>query len=173
MAISKAAQEEADRLHEALSDEVPKKVLLSGFKEYSEASKNEVVARVLRSISPAPEAGLLARLPFIRTAANEASLRTIFLTNLRSPHAEARKASLTNLKELRHPGLADLALLSLRDESDSVLALALSFLLPGAKEDPSVKAFLEALHAARKGREEYHMSVSLLEAHGIGAPRSQ
>jgi hypothetical protein len=164
----KAIDSEADRLFKVLNaEEIPKKVLLAGFVEYSDSSKNELVARLLRTIAPPAKGALLGRLLYIRTPENEKLMRTLFLTNLRSPDADARKMSLFGLKELGHTGLADLALLSMRDDSDRVLAMALEILLPGAKADRSQWAFLQAFYSAHKDMDAYHMSLSLLEAHGI------
>ena len=110
MADSEAIQQEADRLYAILNDEdVPKKVMLSGFVQYSAASKNQVVARIARTFEPPPQGALLARLLFIRTGDNQRSMRNAFIANLRSPHADARKFSLLGLKELGYEALPDLA----------------------------------------------------------------
>lgn len=167
---SRAIEEEAERLLEALSAEkVHPLVLEAGFKEYSNASKNEVVARVARAFVPPPKGALLARLLFIRTPENETSMRTAFLANLRSPYAEARKFSLLGLKQVGHEALMDLALLSLRDDADQVLATALDLLLPAAKTNRSLWTLLQGFYATHKGQEAFHMSIGLLEAHGIAS----
>ncbi len=174
MADANLIQDEANRLQEVLTAEkVHPLVLEEGFTEFSNASKNALVARVARTFAPHPSGKLLARLLFIRTADNEAAMRTAFVANLRSPDAEARKASLYGLAELGHEALQDLALLSMRDEADQVLTAALNILLPIAKETPNLWAYLQNLYTTLQGKETLHMSLSLLEAHGIAPPRTE
>jgi hypothetical protein len=60
----------------------------------------------------------------------------------------------------------------MRDDSDQVLAAAIDILLPGAKEDPNLWGFLQGFYVTHKGKDAFHMSVSLLEAHGIAPPRA-
>jgi hypothetical protein len=160
--------EDAERLYKILNEEdIGKKILLSGFVEYSDATKHAVVQRLLRTYDPAPSGKLLARLLYIRTSENEAGMRTLFLANLRSPQPDARRITLFGLKELKHPALLDLALLSMRDDADQVLAVALEILLPETKSNADLRAYLQGFYAAHQGKGEFHMSCSLLEAHGI------
>jgi hypothetical protein len=52
-----------------------------------------------------------------------------------------------------------------------VLTVALDILLPEAAADSSVRPLLEALHARWQADPDHHLSMRLLEAHGVGAPR--
>jgi len=160
--------EDAERLYQTLNEEdLGKRVLLAGFVEYSDTTKLAVVARLLRTYAPAPSGRLLARLLYIRTTENEPAMRTVFLANLRSPNPDARRISLFGLKELRHPALLDLALVSMRDDSDQVVAIALEILLPETKANADLRSYLQDFYAAHQGKSEFYMSCSLLEAHGI------
>lgn len=169
MADSKVAKE-ADRLQAILMDEgLEASVLEGGFKDFSAAAKDEVAARVAATFAPA--AGrLLARLSFIRTAENGPALRFAYVASLRSPDPAARKFALYGLKALGDPALADLALVALRDDQDPVLAAAVEILAAPAAGDRRLWSFLQGFYLAHKGRDEFHMSTSLIEAHGIVGP---
>ena len=162
------AETEANRLYTLLGGENASLVDMdAGFPSYSDASKNAVVERAARTFVPPPPALLLARLLMIRTPANEGVMREAFVANLRAPDAQARKASLYGLKELGTPALEEYALLSLRDEDDAVTATAIEILVPHAKRDPRLTSVLEEFHAAHQGDDRFHMSLGLLDAHGI------
>jgi hypothetical protein len=163
-----SVEEEADRLFEILNaDDLPLVIATSGLNAFSDASKNAVVARAARSFVPAPAGHLLGRLHMIRTDENKADMQTAFLANLRSPYPDARRASLRGLGELDYPGFTDLAILSLRDDTDEVLVTACDLLLPQAKDDPHLWKILQDVYAMHKGDPRFHMTMSLLEAHGI------
>jgi len=168
MSDTKTIQEDADRLYTALSnDDIPKTVLASGFQDFSDACKNEVVVRVTQMYRPSPTGALLARLILIQTPENSEIMRAAFVASLRSADPEARKFCLYGLKELGHEALSDLALASMRDDTDTITSTALTILLPTAKEDENLLAFLQEFYVANKDNEAFHMSISLLEAHGI------
>jgi hypothetical protein len=161
-------KEEADRLFKLLNaEELPRAIAISGLNSFSAESKNEVVAHIVGAFAPAPGGHLLGRLLMIQTDENKADMETAFLANLRSADPQARKASLYGLAQLHYAGFTDLALLSLRDDSDQVLAMACDLLLPKAKQDPRLWKILQDVHAMHKGDPQFHMTVSLLEAHGI------
>lgn len=136
-------------------------------RRYDDSTRTQAITQVAAMFDPPPAAGLLARLVFLRSPANEALLAQLFIANLRAAQADARLASLRGLEALRHPSLTQFALLSLRDESDPVVAAACQILLPQA--DPRVRQFLRQAWLARKGRPEFYLSNSVLEAAGIGA----
>lgn len=159
--------EEVDQLWEYLNLEELPPGTASGLDQFSEASKNALIARAARTLDPPLRGRVLARLALIATDQNKEDLESLFLTNLRSPHPQARKISLHGLSDLGYPRLTDLAILSLRDDSDQVLATACDLLLPKAQQDPRVLQFLKDVYAAHKGDPEFHMTTSLLEAHGI------
>jgi len=142
-------------------------ILETKLKEFSEASKNELVARLARTFTPPPGGRLLMRLLYIRTPENEANLTTLYITNLHSPNEGARAASLHGLRELNHPNVFEFALAALRDDDDRVLFEACTILLPQAKEDPNMIRILQDVHAQHAGDTNFHMTTSLLEAHGI------
>ncbi|GEM_PF-5916675 len=136
-------------------------------KEFSDAAKNEVAARVAAMFDPPPSGGLIQRLQFIATDQNKPALGFIYIANLRSPYPQAREASLRGLEKLGHPELVRFALLSLHDNADGVVAVASQILVEKAKGDPMIWKFLQNAYLSRKGRDEFHLSNSLLEAHGI------
>jgi len=171
MVESDAVRDESERLFERLNGDLGRKDLKEGFGAFSDASKRAVVERVATRYDTPPRAALLGRLLMIRNAEIDPTLMCVYLENLGSPDAESRKFCLLGLQELGYPQLADLALLSLRDPSDQVAAMAIDALVPHAKKDPILRAYLESYHAARAGQETYHMSVSLLEAHGFRSDR--
>ena len=171
MANSSPAASEADRLFEILSSkEVRPSVLDSAISTTTEAAKNEVVARVAVGFQPPPPGALLTRLLLIATASNKAQMAVAFIGNLRSPFPEARQASLQGLEKLASPALVQFALLSLRDDSDPVVAVACQILVARTGEDPTVWKFLQSAYLSRKGRKEFYLSNSVLEARGIMSP---
>jgi len=168
MANSSASANDAERLYAVLNGgDVSPVVLTSAAHDFDDTAKNQLVARVASMFTPPPSGALLARLLFIQTPANRAGMTDIFLVNLRSPLPEARKASLQGLEKLEHPSLISLALASLHDESDGVLAVACQILTTKAKDDAVVQKALRSAYAARAGRKEFYLSNSILEASGI------
>jgi hypothetical protein len=163
--------DEADRLIAFLSsEEIHPLVLEKRLPEYSAAGKNEAVARLARTFSPAPSGKLLTRLPNILTEQNKSDMAFTFVANLRSPDAEARVACLYGLEKLRHPALSDFALMLLRDADDQVVYAACYLLMPEAKAKPRLWKTLQNLYAARKGKKEFYVSMSFLQAQGIVSP---
>jgi len=139
--------------------------LESGFKGYSDAVKNELVESLARVKEPLPPGKLLARLPFIRTTQNEASMQTVFINNLRSPHTDARTSSLYGLQQLNHPRLADFAEQALNDDSDDVLVAACAILIPKANQDARLRSRLQLLYSQKKDKPEFYTTIELLKAH--------
>jgi hypothetical protein len=170
MADSNAAVNDADKLYAILNGEnVHPVVLDSAINSFSEMAKNQVVARVASTFAPPPGGALLDRLLFISTPGNQAEMAGAFIVNLRSPLPEARRASLQGLEKLEHPALVQFALLSVRDESDMVVALACQILTARTKQDPVVWKLLRSAYTARVGRQEFYLSNTILEAHGVTA----
>jgi hypothetical protein len=168
MQESNAAVTDADKLFDILnSDKVHPTVLDSAVKNFSDATKNQVVTRVVTTFEPPVRAALLTRLLFILTEQNRAEMSAAFIANLRSPLPEARKASLQGLEKLKHPALDEFALLSLRDDSDGILSIACQILVPRAQRDPTFWKVLHSAYRARAGKREYYLSNSILEAHGL------
>ncbi|HEX8651033.1 MAG TPA: hypothetical protein VF708_09325 [Pyrinomonadaceae bacterium] len=156
--------EEAARLEELLNTGgIHPLVYEKQLAEFSEASKNELVARLVRTFSPPPLGRLLMRLLDIRTPENEAALMTLYLTNLRSPNADARGASLHGLNELQHTLVIEFALSSLRDDNDFVLFEAATILLLKAKDDPNILKILQEVYASHAGDPNFPMTTNLLE----------
>jgi len=170
MADSNAAVNNADQLYAILNGENAHPVVLdSAINSFGEIAKNQVVARVAATFEPPPRGALLDRLLFIRTSGNQAEMAGAFIVNLRSPLPEARKASLQGLEKLGHAAIVQFALLSVRDESDAVVAVACQILVARAKQDPVVWKLLRSAYTARAGRQEFYLSNSILEAHGVTA----
>ncbi len=160
--------EEAGRLFELLNvEDLPPGSVLPELDQFSVESKNELVAHVARTFDPAPRGRLLARLLLILTDENKADMEMAFIANLRSPRPQARKASLYGLAQLKYPGITELAILSLRDESDQVVVTACDLLLHKAKQDPRLWKILQDLYSIHKGNPQFYLTVSLLEANGI------
>ena len=172
MANSGAATE-ADKLFDILNaDKVHPVELDAASKNFSDAAKNQVVARAAGAFEPPPRGPLLQRLLFIITERNKADITTVFIANLRSPLPDARQASLQALEKLEHPALVQFALVSMRDTSDTVVAVACQILIARAKEDPLIRNFVERAYLARRGKKEFYLSNSILEAHGITGSKS-
>lgn len=168
MAEASDVAAEAARLEEFLGrEEIHPLIIERTLQEFSDASKNELVARLARTFNPPPLGRLLSRLLYIRTPENEPNMMTLFLTNLRSPNQDARAASLLGLNALNHPNIFEFALSALRDDHDLVLFAACNVLLPKAKDDPNLSKILQDVYAAHAGDPSFHMSMSLLEAHSI------
>ena len=105
---------------------------------------------------------------YVRTPENEADLVTVYAANLRSPDSEGRAASLFGLGTLKHSSTREFALASLRDDTDLVLMTACTILLPAAQRDPNLRTILQDVYRAYKGKADFQMSMSLLEAHSLG-----
>jgi len=159
---------EAGRLQSALgANSVSPLVIESGFREFSAASKNELVAWLAQRHETWPSGKVLARLPFILTPQNKVGMGAVFLRNLRSPSAEARTSCLYGLERLAHPQLQQSAEMLLRDEWDDVLVAACTLLVPQAAQDPRVWKQLHGLYVSHSGQTRFHASNALLEAHGL------
>ncbi|WP_250280527.1 hypothetical protein [Frankia sp. CiP1_Cm_nod2] len=141
---------------------------MTAFERFGEAARNEVVARTARQFSPPPSGRLLAQLPQIVTDVSRPALTGIYLANLRSPDPLARLSSLTGLVALEYPQATDLALAALRDGTDQVVAAAARILLPAAEHDERLRALLAGVHADHRGDPAFHLTTTLLAAHGIG-----
>lgn len=162
---------EARALFEVLNmEDVPRAWLAGGFAEYSEASKEELIARIAETLQPAPSGRLLARLKYIQTPASSDDLRLAYLTNLRSADPHARKVSLFGLNELGHPAIEDFALNALRDQADEVSVAAVQILLPRAQQEPRVRRLLHDFYRTHQDDPEYYTTLRLLEAHGLDKP---
>ena len=162
---------ESELLYEFLSvDKLHPLELEDKSKTASLESKNELVRRLAHMFEPAPPGRVLARLLYLLTPQNRADMATVFLLNLRAKEAESRVSSLYGLQKLGYPNLDGLALAALRDDADIVLAAACQILLPKSKHDATLWKLLQAVYAAHKGDSAFHMSVSLLEAHGVTNP---
>ena len=173
MTISNAGVTEADRLFDILNGkEVRPSALDSAINTFSDAAKNAVVTRVAVTFEPPPHGALLSRLLLIMTGSNKVEMAAAFMENLRSPDPEARQASLRGLEKLEHPALVDFALLSLRDNSDTVVAAACQILVARAQRDPIIRKFLQSAYRSRMGRREFYLSNSVLEASGIASETS-
>ena len=168
MQNSATIKSESERLYEFLSeDKLHPLELEEKSKTASPESKNELMRRLAHMFEPAPPGRVLARLAYMLTPQNRADMTTAFLFNLRAKEPEARVSSLYGLAKLEYPNLDGLALVALRDDADVVLAAACQILLPKTKHDATLLKILQAVYAAHKGDSAFHMSVSLLEAHGI------
>ena len=162
---------EVDRLLRTLGAEnVRPDDLEKGLPEFSAASKDEAVRQIARMFAPEPSGKLLARLPFILTARNRSDMTAAFIVNLNSPEPAARKFSLYGLEQLKHPALADLALIATRDADDQVAYAACFILLPTARQDARLWKILQGLYGARKDRQEFLTTVNFLRAQGIEGP---
>jgi hypothetical protein len=169
MAEADTTQEEAKRLMDALEAYSLNPAWgESEFKGIGTAAKDLVAARVARTFDPPPAGRVLARLWYARTETNRSDVATAYMANVRSPDADARKASFFGLQRLGYPEMSDLALQALHDPDDGVLAGALQVLVEPAKGDPRLHALLSAVWAAHHGRPEFYMSNALLEGHGYG-----
>jgi hypothetical protein len=155
---------EAGRLEELLNERgLHPLVYQKRLAEFSEASKQELVARLLRRFNPPPLGLLLMRLLDLRTPENEALLTKLYLTNLRSPSAEARGASLHGLAMLQHPLVVEFALSALRDDNDFVLFQAATILLQKVNDDPHIRQILQEVFISHAGDPNFPMTTNLLE----------
>jgi hypothetical protein len=161
-------EDEVTRIGELLETEdlVPY-TATTAFAELSDEAKDEYVARLARRLEPPPAGRVLARLPFVVTGANRDDMTAIFLANLRSPDPTARRASLAGLDAVEYPNVTDFALASLRDDDDQVVAAAAQVLIERV-DQPRVRGMLADLPPAHRDDPEFHVTRSLLEAHGIG-----
>src|SRR5712692_8384161 len=154
MPSSGAVQAETDRLFDLLNAyDVPPALLESGLGQFSVESKNELVGRVARTLEPPPLGRLLARLLLIVTPVNKPDLVAAYVTNLRSPHSDARRSSLYGLNKLDHPAINDFATAALRDDDDQVIVTACSILLSHAKQEPRLWKILQDLYQTHKDDE--------------------
>lgn len=164
-----AAANDADRLFAILNgDKVHPAVLDAAMRDFDEAAKIAVVQRVTTMFDPPPSGALLDRLLLILTPGNKAAMRLAFVANLRSPLAEARRASVSGLDKLGDPEIVSFALLSVRDDADRVVATACQILFDKAPNNREIRKLLEEVHKARAGKKEFYLSNSVMEAHGIG-----
>lgn len=174
MSNADTVENEAQRLWETLDTYSVDPVLVeSGFPSYSDAAKDAVAARALRTFEPPLPGRLLARLLFIQTKSNRIDLIATFLSNLHSPEAEARKASFFALEKLDHPAIVEIAVASLRDPFDPIVFGACNVLIPRAKDDLHLRALLHAVYAAHATQPQFYMSNELLRAHGFDKPENQ
>jgi hypothetical protein len=162
-----STSQELDRLENILNADAVSPAILEGLKDLSAESKNQIVARVAHTLEPPPSARLLMRLLLLVTEENRGDMTKAFIVNLHSPYPEARGASLIALEKLGNPNIVDFAVASLRDNDDQVIAAACSILLSKGNQEPRVRSLLQQLYAAHKGKAQFHMSLSLLEAHGV------
>ena len=143
-------------------------VALTAFDRFGDEAKDALIAEVAQQFDPAPSGRLLARLLAIATDANRPTIVRIYLANLRSPDAEARRASLHGLVALDYPHTTDVALAALRDGSDAVVGAAVQILVPLADQDERVRGLLRGVLATHRDDPDFHVTISLLAAHGIG-----
>jgi hypothetical protein len=168
MMETNARNDEVERLLGVLSaDELP--IAEDPFAGFSEGDKNELAKRLACRFEPTLPGRLLVRLLLIQTGDNAAFTARVFLSHLRAPDPEARAQSLGGLARLGHPRVEDLALLSLRDESDAVLFLACSLLIPRATRDSCLRAVLSGLCTFHHGSESIPLTLQLLRSQGFGA----
>lgn len=161
-------RQETERLFELLNaEDLPPGVIVSELEQLSVESKNELVSKIASTFDPEPSGQILARLTLILTEENKTDIERAFITNIRSSDPQARKASLYGLAKLNYSGFIDLAILSLRDDSDQVSAIACDLLIPKAKQDPKLRKILQDVYSIHKDDTRFHMTVSLLKAHGI------
>lgn len=147
-------------------DLVPGAALLA-YERFSDEVKDALIADVARQFTPAPSGKLLARLVPVVTNTSRPVLTGVYLTNLRSPDPQARVASLQGLVALGYPQVTDLALASLRDDTDAVVSAAAAALLPLAAGDQQVRDLLGAVLATHRDDPEFHVTVNLLTANNI------
>jgi hypothetical protein len=159
--------EEIDKLSKLLNAEEIPPALWQTFSEFRDEDKNGLMAQIARTFDPPPSGRLLTRLLTIVTEQNKPDLAIAFLVNLHSAEPEARAACLRGLEKLEYTGVIGLAIASLRDSSDRVLAAACSILIPKAKQDVGLWRMLQEVYASHKGKPEFYITMSLLEAHSI------
>ncbi|HEY3068351.1 MAG TPA: hypothetical protein VGL09_21380 [Methylomirabilota bacterium] len=161
---------EASRLLTTLSGmEVSKLALSRGFSEYSDASKNALVAGLARSSTWPPDR-VLARLPYIATPDNRDDMIAIYKRNLASPDHGGRRESVFGLERLGDPSAVDAARQALNDDADDVVVAAVSVLLPYAKRDESVWHLLQDTYRQRRNDVRLYNSMGLLKDSGIERP---
>jgi hypothetical protein len=134
---------------------------------FSSQARSAAVARVAAQFAPPPPGAVLAGLELIAGETDRPVLVQTYLTNLRSPDPQARQVSLEGLARLDYPHVADLARGALRDGDDLVVASAVRALLPVASRDPALRSVLAGVAAQHADDEAFHLTNSLLSAHGI------
>ena len=165
------APSEADRLEATLFGmEVSKFLISTRFQNFSDTSKNDVVARLGQN-HPAPLPGrVLARLPYIATAQNRTAIVALYRRDLGSRLPAARQESLYGLERLGEPDAVIAARGALGDDDDGVLVAAISILLPRARQDPDVWRLLQRAYQARKDDARLYNSMGLLRDSKIEGP---
>jgi hypothetical protein len=157
--------DETDRLIAILEDDhVRPNVLESGLAAFSDEAKDAAVARLARAPGP-PSSPVLARLVMIRTPRNQDNIAAAMRAGLHAADPAARKFAIYGLDALGLPEAADVALAALADNDDEVVVAAASVLLPRAGADPQVADALRSAYESRAGQDQFHASVSMLEAH--------
>ena len=158
---------ETERLYAQLNAmEVHPVFLENGLPEYSDESKNALVARLAQFTAwPAPR--LLARLPYIVTPENRANMIKVYQKNLTSPNAQARMESLYGLDRLGAPEATTAARDALRDSADDVVMAAVNVLYPKAQKDPQLWRLLQETYRVRRDTRGFEQSMGLLRDLGI------
>lgn len=171
MANANRVIDETEHLLEILNQvRVHPAVLESDFRDFSIASKNELVAQIAETSPSTIPGRLLARLLFIRTDENKTDMEKTFIANLNSPDPEARKFSLYGLQTLEHPNILEFALAALEDNTDQVLMAASYILLPRANQDSGIWQRLRNVYTRIQGREAFYLTTNFLKANGIENP---
>jgi hypothetical protein len=134
---------------------------------FSAQARAELIRRVAGEFAPPPSGWLLARLLLIADDPSRPVITQAYLTNLHSPLRLARQASLNGLVELGYPQLDDVGRGALHDVYDPIVASAARILVGPAVTDPQLRALLVGVHAAHKDDPDFHLTTSLLAAHGI------
>ncbi len=170
--MDETLDQETQSLFEELNgNDVAPDVLEAGMPDFSEASKNELVKRAAKEPQPTSSGKFLSRLVFLQTKQNRPSIISVYENHLTSSDASARKASLYGLQELQHPELNNFAIQALEDEDDQVLFAACSILLNSPQQNQNERNNLQALYEKHRGKDQYYMTLSLLEGHGFGSPQ--
>lgn len=152
------------------AEEIPRTRLAEGFQDFSDSSKDELIAHLAQTLKPAPTGRLITRLKFIQTSSNTADLNLVYLINLRSDDPQVRKASLFGLNDLSHPAIEDFALNALREDADQVATVAVQILLPKAQHQARIRRLLHDFYRTHKDEPEFYTTLRLLEAHQLDQP---
>ncbi|MCW2702687.1 MAG: hypothetical protein JWQ37_682 [Blastococcus sp.] len=163
-----AGEDEVRELRALLEQEdlVPA-VALSVVDRFGGDVRDALITEVARQFAPPPPGRLLARLLPLVSDASLPVLTRAYLSNLRSPDPQARLASLQGLIGLDYPHAADVSLAALRDDEDTVVGAAVQNLLPLGQQDELVRDLLGGLEASHRDDPGFHLTKSLLSAHGI------
>ncbi|TWT42101.1 hypothetical protein RAS1_32290 [Phycisphaerae bacterium RAS1] len=134
--------------------------------KFDAQTRDALAAQLARRVAPPPAGRVVAGLALILSDRNRADVEAVYVLNLRSPDAGARRASLYGLDKLGHAAIIDFAVSALHDPDDGVLDAACWILSQRGKNDERIGALLQNTADAHRDDPRFPMSNALLEGAG-------